>query len=121
MTRLASLSLPVAHLTTALATATRQADTRDARRYRDAPWRRWYGLKRWKDLRWQVLVDALFQCVRCGKLEGDASLLVADHIRPHRGRSELFWDRNNLQCMCKECHDTIKQREEQAQPIGVWD
>lgn len=121
MSRLTTLAPTIGRLSTSIATATQQPDTRDARRYKDTPWRRWYGLKRWKDLRWSVLVDALFQCSRCGKIEGNTALLVADHKTPHRGRAELFWDRNNLACMCKDCHDTIKQREEQAQLVGVWD
>jgi 5-methylcytosine-specific restriction protein A len=30
---------------------------------------------------------------------------VADHIIDHRGDLKLFWDINNLQGLCKECHD----------------
>jgi len=117
--------LPTLKPSIATATPTVRRDapsdqTREARRYADKPWRKWYGLKRWKDLRWDVLVDACFTCCRCGELKDDTSKLVADHVVPHRGRSELFWDRNNLQCMCTDCHDTVKQREEQSQPVGVW-
>jgi 5-methylcytosine-specific restriction protein A len=28
-----------------------------------------------------------------------------DHIIPHRGDMELFWDRDNWQALCKSCHD----------------
>lgn len=94
--------------------------TREQRRYADKPWRKWYGLKRWKDMRWAVLVEACFTCSRCGRLERDTSRLVADHKIAHRGREELFWDKNNLACMCADCHDTVKQREEQAEPAGIW-
>ena len=80
-------------------------------RYRDnnAPWRAWYKTARWQRLRWQVLTDAMFTCAMCGRLEGQSRNLVADHIRPHRGDEELFWDRANLQCLCKSCHDGAKQ------------
>lgn len=30
---------------------------------------------------------------------------VVDHIKPHRGNRELFWDRENWQPLCKTCHD----------------
>ncbi len=30
---------------------------------------------------------------------------VVDHIKPHRGDKDLFWDRDNWQPLCKPCHD----------------
>ena len=27
-----------------------------------------------------------------------------DHIVPHRGDRDLFWDRNNWQALCHSCH-----------------
>lgn len=77
-------------------------------------WHNWYYLARWRRLRWQVLEDANFTCERpaCGRIVADTSKLVADHKRPHRGDPELFWDRGNLQCLCKPCHDREKQRQE---------
>lgn len=30
---------------------------------------------------------------------------VVDHIKPHRGDQELFWDQSNWQAMAKACHD----------------
>ena len=121
MTKLNSLQPSIGRLSSVVALATRQDQTRDRQRYSASPWRRWYGLKRWKDLRWSVLTDAMFQCVRCGRVDGNTSNLVADHKIPHRGREVMFWDVNNLQCLCKECHDSVKQREEQSEIIGVWD
>jgi len=61
-----------------------------------------------------VLVRDCFTCRMpgCGKVEGDTSQLVADHRRPHRGDERLFWDERNLQCLCKPCHDSTKQRQE---------
>ncbi|WP_312009777.1 HNH endonuclease [Bradyrhizobium australafricanum] len=40
---------------------------------------------------------------------------VADHIKPHRGNAELFFDPNNLQSLCAACHDSTKQRIELGQ------
>jgi 5-methylcytosine-specific restriction protein A len=74
--------------------------------------RGWYGLKRWKHLRWSVLVRDGFTCRKCGRLEHDTSKLVADHRRPHRGDPVLFWDERNLQTLCSPCHSGEKQREE---------
>ena len=81
-----------------------------------AAWRAWYGTKRWRQLRWQVLLEAMFTCARCERVEAQSRLLVADHIKPHRGDPALFWDRANLQCLCKPCHDGEKQREEAQRP-----
>ncbi|WP_419827673.1 HNH endonuclease [Sphingomonas sp.] len=56
----------------------------------------------------------LFTCQICGLIEPDTSQLAADHREPHRGDEALFWDETNLQCLCKPCHDSVKQREENA-------
>lgn len=37
---------------------------------------------------------------------------VVDHIKPHRGNLELFLDADNLQSLCKRCHDGHKQAQE---------
>jgi 5-methylcytosine-specific restriction protein A len=36
---------------------------------------------------------------------------VVDHIKPHRGNQESFWDSDNWRAMCKRCHDikTVKE------------
>ncbi|WP_244533083.1 HNH endonuclease [Phyllobacterium sp. CL33Tsu] len=46
----------------------------------------------------------------CGKLEPNTSKLVADHRIPHRGSEYLFWKDTNIQCVCKTCHDSEKQK-----------
>ena len=90
-------------------------DSRDEQRSVGAAWRSWYGTARWKRLRMAVLMRDRFTCRMCGAVEGDLSKLVADHVIPHRGRERMFWDEDNLQCLCRVCHDSAKQREEQAQ------
>lgn len=35
---------------------------------------------------------------------------VVDHILPHRGDQALFWDKDNWQSLCAECHNRHKQR-----------
>ncbi len=39
---------------------------------------------------------------------------VADHIKPHRGDPELFWNPLNLHAVSKTYHDSAKQRLERA-------
>ena len=40
---------------------------------------------------------------------------VVDHIVPHRGDQELFWDvANNWQALCRQCHSSIKQAWEKS-------
>lgn len=88
-------------------------DGAEASRMRDRSlaWRAWYKTARWQRLRMQVLVGAAFTCVMCGRV-AESSGMVADHITPHRGNAALFWDRGNLQAICKPCHDSAKQRAE---------
>lgn len=37
---------------------------------------------------------------------------VTDHIRPHRGDAELFWDTENWQPLCTQCHNKKTARED---------
>lgn len=81
------------------------------------PYRAWYNTARWRALRMAVLVRDHFTCRMCGRLEGNTSLLVGDHIIPHKGNEALFWDETNVQCVCKSCHDGAKQAFEKQNPI----
>lgn len=78
------------------------------------PWRAWYGLARWKRLRWKVLLRDLFTCQRCHRIEADTSNLHADHIEPHHGDPVLFWSETNVQTLCTHCHNSAKQTAERA-------
>ena len=51
-------------------------------------------------------------CVYCAKKQRTTPAQVVDHIAPHRGDMKLFWDGANHQALCKTCHDSTKQREE---------
>ena len=95
---------------------------RTAHRRKVNPWRSWYNLARWcsvpHGLRYQVLLRDLFMCQMCGRTEPDTSRLVADHKVPHRGDEALFWDASNIQCLCKPCHDRVKQAEERQASLA---
>lgn len=88
-------------------------------------YRKWYKTARWQKLRMSVLIRDLFTCQMpsCGRIVAGTSKLVCDHKTAHRGGEALFWDERNLQCLCKDCHDAIKQQEEQAtlHLRGNWD
>ncbi|WP_400245601.1 HNH endonuclease [Niallia sp. JL1B1071] len=47
-----------------------------------------------------------------GKLE---KATVVDHIVPHRGDQDLFWDETNWQPLCKSCHDRKTMTEDRYQ------
>lgn len=44
-------------------------------------------------------------CVRHDSRGEVAAATVVDHIKPHKGDKDLFWDRSNWQALCKTCHD----------------
>ncbi|RKN49882.1 hypothetical protein D7231_35970 [Streptomyces klenkii] len=73
---------------------------------RRAEWRWVYDDARWRMLRDQVLSEEPLCAAGCG-----SPPRVVDHVRPHRGREELAFDRGNLQAMCKPCHDAKTARE----------
>lgn len=83
------------------------------RRIQAEPCMALYYTKRWKRLRWAVLVRDLFTCQMCRRIVADTSQLVCDHIEPHRGNVVRFWA-GPFQALCKPCHDRAKQREERG-------
>jgi len=80
----------------------RQDDERKLRwQLKNAPEHEWtslYNSARWRREREQYLKENP-SCVYCGK---DAE--VVDHRIAHRGEKELFWDHDNWQSLCKDCH-----------------
>lgn len=75
--------------------------------------RDWLSTARWRRLRLKVLDRDDFTCQQTGVLlvgkypAPDSP--VVDHIRPHRGNAEMFWDETNLQSVSKVWHDSVKQ------------
>ena len=39
---------------------------------------------------------------------------VVDHIVPHKGDNGLFWDTDNWQSLCEDCHNIHKQTLEKS-------
>lgn len=84
-------------------------------RHRDQAhgWRSWYKTARWQRLRLKVLQRDGYTCQATGALlvgkHPAPNSPVVDHVRPHRGNPDLFWDEDNLQAVSKEYHDRVKQ------------
>ncbi len=72
---------------------------------RESAHRRGYGR------RWQKTSAGFLRCnpICSNSLhlhdERDEPATVTDHIIPHRGDMNLFWDSKNWQPLCKRCHD----------------
>ena len=62
-------------------------------------------------------------CVMCQDMKPSrvTAAEVVDHIIPHKGDQTLFWDEANWQPLCKQCHDSVKQREEHGRPVVAYD
>lgn len=60
----------------------------------------------WQRLRLRVLADVGRDEFRRGGplCACGAAATEVDHVRPHRGDPDLFWDADNLQSLCKPCH-----------------
>lgn len=54
-------------------------------------------------------------CIECLKKDRLIEAVVVDHVAPHRGDKKLFWDENNWQALCKNCHDTKTMTEDRYQ------
>jgi len=76
-------------------------------------WSKLYKTARWKRLReGQLNLQPL--CMFCMDMGKVVSAQVCDHIKPHKGDDKLFSDPDNLQSLCKKCHDSHKQRQESS-------
>lgn len=120
MGRLTTLKSRIGKLPPRLGPMPGDEQERNRNRQTAEPWRKWYQLAEWKRLRIQTFTRDHFTCqmAGCGRIEGDTSKLICDHITPHKGDRDLFFDAQNLQTLCKPCHDTVKQREERSR--GRW-
>lgn len=72
--------------------------------------KRGYGY-RWRKVSKQFL-KAHPLCKQCEQSNRLIQATVVDHIKPHRGNMELFWDKSNWQPLCKKCHDRKTGRED---------
>jgi len=79
-------------------------DRKQADRRRGSSTKRGYGY-RWQKYREQYLKEHPL-CVMDCEAEGRVTAsTTVDHIIPHKGDQELFWDPDNHHAGCKTCHD----------------
>lgn len=62
------------------------------------------------DWRWQQ-ASAAYRlehplCVTCEAAGRVTASQCVDHVVPHRGNYELFWDQSNWAALCNDCHRT---------------
>lgn len=72
------------------------------------------------DARWEkertVFLESNPLCVDHKKRGYIEVATVVDHIVPHKGDKQLFWDKLNWQPLCKPCHD----RKTATEDRGSW-
>ena len=86
----------------------RQTDVK-AERYRRTT-QSWYHSRGWRNAAKQFRILHPY-CVKCRPIVRNSE--VVDHIKPHNGDLELFWDPDNWQALCIPCHNA-KTRAEQG-------
>lgn len=50
-------------------------------------------------------------CNHCSTDERPVAAECVDHIIPHRGNQQLFWDETNWQSLCTKCHGRKSRQE----------
>lgn len=86
-------------------------------------WRHLYKRVGWERLRRDQLESNPFCCfcaesTPLGEMPTVAE--VVDHKTPHKGDERLFFDPNNLQSLCKLCHDSRKQKMEKGKKVMAF-
>jgi 5-methylcytosine-specific restriction protein A len=89
------------------------SEEQDERQLRD----RWRGSARergytteWDHSR-DIFISENPLCAECKKQGRLVQAKEVDHITPHRGDDELFWDQANWQSLCSTCHKQKTARE----------
>lgn len=82
-----------------------------ARTYEDSkPYRDLYGSKKWENtsIAWRKKHPLCAVCEKEGRVTPASEV---DHVEPHRGDSVKFFDNNNIQSICRECHQEKTRKE----------
>lgn len=76
-----------------------------------AQWLKPYKTVRWQTLReWQLNEHPL--CADCMAVRMTTAATVVDHVIPHKGDLQLFFDKDNLQSLCVRHHNRKTARED---------
>lgn len=79
----------------------------------NAEYKHLYNTAAWSVLRRSQLLNQPL-CEMHSQMKKTVMANIVDHITPHKGDEELFFDISNLQSLCKSCHDRHKQRQERS-------
>jgi 5-methylcytosine-specific restriction protein A len=77
--------------------------TKQYEQNRNTEWQHLYGSK-WQHARKSFLSQHPL-CAECLKGGTTKAANVVDHIIPHKGNINIFWNVSNWQSLCKRCHD----------------
>lgn len=66
--------------------------------------KRLYDNRRWRKAS-QAFLVANPLCVLCASEGRVRASEATDHVIPHRGSQVLFWNMDNWQALCRECHN----------------
>lgn len=75
----------------------------EERRTNAEPWRLWYRTDAWARIKALVLGREPW-CREHARIGQQVKATVVDHITPHRGCADVFWDQQNWQPLCSSCH-----------------
>ena len=67
--------------------------------------------RQWSKVRARFLKEHPL-CVKCFSDGLITAANIVDHIKPHKGDTNLFWDESNYQSLCKPCHDMKTAKED---------
>ena len=95
---------------------TRQEQKRQADRWRGSASERGYN-HRWAKARLTFLARSPI-CIGCEAIGRIEAATIVDHVDPHHGDPEKFWDTGMWQPCCKWHHDSIKQSLERMYAAG---
>ena len=87
----------------------RKQSTRYNEQFRQSSNDRGYDA-RWRKARLMYLKKFTL-CAECLKQERIELATDVDHIKPHKGDYEMFWDQRNWQSLCHSCHSRKTARE----------
>lgn len=79
-----------------------------------------YNSRIWKGLRRDHLAKEPL-CRYCSAHGDIVAANIVDHIKPHRGDEALAFDPDNLQSLCKTCHDTHADAKDRGKVMAGCD
>jgi 5-methylcytosine-specific restriction enzyme A len=82
-----------------------------SKEYEQRPERKMMKSRRYRAAREMFLSEHPL-CMECLKENRTTGSTHLDHIKPHHGDYELFWNQDNWQALCAPCHSSKTDREE---------